>query len=98
MPQATPISPLRQRLIGDMTFRNFSPKTHRAFVHSAKILAEFLRRSPIKTTIYDLQLFRLHLSDRTYSVRVKNQSPTASRLLYRFTIPRYSLVSPTPIK
>jgi site-specific recombinase XerD len=96
MPQTTPISPLRQRLIDDMTLRNFSPKTHWAYVHGVKILAEFLRRSPDKASADDLRLFRLHLVDRGYSVHMINQSLAALRFFYRVTAPRDDLVATIP--
>jgi site-specific recombinase XerD len=92
----TPISPLRQRLIDDMTLRNFSPKTHWAYVHGVKILAEFLHGSPTKATADDLRLFRLHLVDRGYSVHMINQSLAALRFFYRVTEPRDDLVSTIP--
>jgi len=96
MPQPNSISPLRQRLIDDMTLRAFSPKTHWANVHGVKILAEFLHRSPTKATADDLRLFRLHLVDRGYSVHMINQSLAALRFFYRVTAPRDDLVATIP--
>jgi hypothetical protein len=54
MPQSTPITPLRQRLIDDTTLRAFSPKTHWSYIRGVNILAEFRPRSPVKATAYNL--------------------------------------------
>ena len=40
------ISPLRQRMIEDMTIRKLAPKTQRDYVQRIKNFAEFLGRSP----------------------------------------------------
>lgn len=56
MPQQSPISPLRQRLIDDMTMRRLSPKTQWAYLRSVKRIAEFVHCSPDKATTDDLRL------------------------------------------
>ena len=44
------ISPLRQRMIDDMTVRGFSPTTQRNHVRDVGRFATFLRRSPDTAT------------------------------------------------
>ena len=39
------ISPLRRRLIEDMTIRRLSPKTHHQYIRHVKKFADFLGRS-----------------------------------------------------
>ena len=41
-----PMSPLRRRMIEDMTVRNFTPDTQRDDIRAVKNLAAFLGRSP----------------------------------------------------
>jgi hypothetical protein len=41
-----PISPLRQRLIDDMTMRRFSQETQRNYIRDVGRFASFLGRSP----------------------------------------------------
>ncbi|WP_246736009.1 hypothetical protein [Enterovirga aerilata] len=41
-----PVSPLRQRLIDDMTMRRFSRETQRNYIRDVGRLATFLGRSP----------------------------------------------------
>ena len=40
------MSPLRRRMIEDMTIRNFGPKTQHDYVRSVRNLTVFLGRSP----------------------------------------------------
>ncbi len=44
--QIGPISPLRQRLIDDMTLRGFSTETQRNYLRDVGRFATWLRRSP----------------------------------------------------
>jgi hypothetical protein len=46
----TPVSPLRQRMIEDMSLRNLAPRTQEYYIRSCKKLAAFLRRSPDTAT------------------------------------------------
>ena len=62
MSEAT-ISPLRRRMIEDMTVRNFSADTQRNYIRGVKNLAIFLGRSPDTATPEELRLFQLHLTE-----------------------------------
>ena len=41
-----PITPLRQRMIEDMSVRRFTPATQRQYIRAVKRLAAFLGRFP----------------------------------------------------
>jgi integrase/recombinase XerD len=41
-----PISPLRQRMLEDMSLRGFTPDTQLDYIRAVKKLASFLGRSP----------------------------------------------------
>ena len=41
-----PISPLRRRMIEDMTIRKLAPKTQEAYIRAVKNFTVFLGRSP----------------------------------------------------
>src|ERR1700730_14490710 len=45
-----PISPLRARMIEDMSVRGFSEKTHSDYIRSVRALAAFIGRSPDTAT------------------------------------------------
>ena len=55
-----PISPLRQRMIEDMTVRNFVEKTRNDYIRQVKTFTSFLGRSPDTATAEDLRHFQLH--------------------------------------
>src|SRR3977135_3813036 len=54
------ISPLRRRMIEDMTIRKLSPKTQQGYIRTIKNLAAFLGRSPDKASFEDVRRFQLH--------------------------------------
>ena len=51
-----PISPLRQRMIEDMTVRRFNEKTQSNYIRQVKSFTVFLGRSPDQATAEDLPL------------------------------------------
>ena len=53
------ISPLRRRMIEDMTVRNFAAKTQHDYVQRVKSFAAFLGRSPDTAKPEDMRSFRL---------------------------------------
>ena len=57
------ISPLRQRMIEDMTARKLSAGTQKGHIRSCKRFAAFLKRSPDTTRREDLRRFQLHLAE-----------------------------------
>jgi hypothetical protein len=54
------ISPLRQRMIEDMSVRNFVEKTRNDYIRHVKTFTAFLGRSPETATPEDLRRFQLH--------------------------------------
>jgi site-specific recombinase XerD len=83
-----PISPLRQRLIDDMTIRRLAPTTQVAYVNGVKKFAAFIHCPPDKATTDDLRLFRLELARSGLSVAAINQAIAGIRLFYTVTLPR----------
>ena len=57
------LSPLRRRMIEDMTVRNFVEKTQNDYIRQVKTFAAFLGRSPDTATAEDLRLYQLHLTE-----------------------------------
>jgi integrase/recombinase XerD len=55
-----PISPLRRRMIEDMTVRNFVEKTRNDYIRHVRASTAFLGRSPDTATGEDLRGFQLH--------------------------------------
>jgi hypothetical protein len=61
---AQQISPLRQRMIEDMTIRNMSPSTQKIYVAAVANFSVFHGRSLDKLTFEDVRDYRLHLISR----------------------------------
>ena len=59
-----PVSPLRQRMIDDMTLRKLSPKTQSGYIRAVKSFTRFLGRSPDSATADDLRPSQLFLVDQ----------------------------------
>jgi integrase/recombinase XerD len=79
-----PISPLRQRMIEDMTVRNFVEKTRNDYIRQVSTFTAFLGRSPDKATPEDLRRFQLH--QRKSGVRPPSMNSTVAALRFFFTI------------
>ena len=83
-----PISPLRARMVEDMTVRNFVPATQREYIRAVKKLAAFLKRSPDTATADDLRAFQVHLSETGAKPGVINATVTALRFFFNVTVGR----------
>jgi site-specific recombinase XerD len=83
-----PISPLRQRMIEDMTVRNFTEKTRNDYVHHVSALAAFLKRSPDTATPEDLRRFQLHQTQTGVRAPSMNSSVSALRFFFTITLDR----------
>jgi len=81
-----PISPLRARMLEDMTVRNFVPATQREYIRAVKKLAAFLKRSPDTATADDLRAFQVHLSESGAKPGVINATVTALRFFFNVTV------------
>jgi integrase/recombinase XerD len=86
------ISPLRQRMIEDMNARKLSAATQRGHVHSCKLFAAFLKRSPDTATAEDIRRFQMHLAESGLSICNRNRIVTGLRFLFRVTLRRLDLV------
>jgi len=80
------ISPLRQRMINDMTVRNFVPDTQREYIRAVKNLTIFLERSPDTATAEDLRAFQLHMTVSGVRPPTINATVTALRFFFKVTV------------
>ena len=83
-----PISPLRQRMIEDMTLRKLSPQTQAAYIRAVINLTRFLARSPDTATPEDLRRYQLNLVDTGTSSNMLNATITALRFFFGVTLDR----------
>ena len=89
------ISPLRRRMIEDMTIRRLAPKTQHDYVQRVKNFAAFLGRSPDTASFEDVRRYQLHLASSGMSVPTLNQAVSTLRFFFRVTLKRYEIVEHT---
>ena len=85
------ISPLRRRLIEDMTIRRLGPRTQHDYIRHVKRFADFLGRSADKATAEDVHRYQLWLASIGTTVPTVNVSATALRFFFRVTLRRHDL-------
>lgn len=81
-----PISPLRARMVEDMTVRHFVPDTQREYIRAVKKLAAFLKRSPDTATAEELRAFQVHLTETGTPPPTMNATVTALRFFFKVTV------------
>ena len=77
------ISPLRRRMIEDMTIRNFVPKTQSDYIRRVKNFAVFLGRSPDSASREDVRRYLLHLASSGTGAAMVNGTGSALRFFFR---------------
>ena len=82
------LSPLRRRMIEDMTVRNFVEKTQNDYIRQVKNLTVFLGRSPDTATAEDLRLYQLHLTEGGVRSPTINAAVSAMRFFFSVTLDR----------
>ena len=89
------ISPLRQRMIEDMTIRKLAPKTQHDYVQRVKHFAAFLGRSPDTASFEDVRRYQLHLAASGAGVPTINQTVSTLRFFFKITLGRADIVNHT---
>jgi site-specific recombinase XerD len=92
----TPVSPLRQRMIEDMTIRKLAPRTQQTYIRFVKDFSAFLAASPAKASFEDLRRYQLHLVSSGTSATTINSRLTALRFLFMVTLRKPEAVAHLP--
>ena len=82
------MSPLRRRMIEDMTIRNLAPKTQQGYIRTIKNFAVFLGRSPDTASFEDVRRYQLHLAASGVGVPTLNHSVATLRFFFKVTLGR----------
>ena len=80
------LSPLRRRMIEDMTVRNLSPATQRSYLYAVTKFSRYFSRSPARLSVEDVRAFRVHLVSTGISWPALNQTVCALRFFYGVTL------------
>ena len=86
------VSPLRQRMIEDMTLRKLNPKTQTQYIRAVVRLTQHLGRSPARATAEDLRLFQLHLAETGVSSITINTTLTGLKFFFTHTLDQPELL------
>ena len=82
------VSPLRRRMIEDMTIRQFGEKTRRDYIRQVRAYTAFLGRSTDGADPEDLRRYQLHLASCGASCGRMNLASTALRFFFHVTLGR----------
>lgn len=88
-----PGTPLRARMIADMTARNLGPASQTSHLRACKRFAAWLKRSPETAEPDDVKDFQQHLVESGVSICTRNQTMTGVKFLFRVTLRRHDLVA-----
>src|SRR6201981_3163506 len=83
-----PISPLRRRMIEDMSVRNFVEKTRNDYIREVGPSTAVLGRSPDPATAQDLRRLQLHQTQTGVRAPSINGSVAALRFFFTVTLDR----------
>src|SRR5438309_5422368 len=89
------MSPLRRRMIEDMTIRKLAPKTQQGYIRTIKDFAAFLGRSPDTASFEDVRRFQLHLAASGAHIPILNHTVAALRFFFKITLMRADSIEHT---
>lgn len=82
------MTPLRRRMIDDMTLRNLSPATQQSYVYAVAKFSRFIGRSPDVLGGEDVRAYQLHLISLGCSWSHINKVACALRFMFGVTLER----------
>src|ERR1700747_1763633 len=82
----TTMSPLRRRMIEDMTIRNLSRSTQQSYIYAVAKFSRHFKRTPDQLGMEEVRAYQLHLVERKYSWTHINQVACALRFFYGITL------------
>jgi integrase/recombinase XerD len=89
------ISPLRRRMIEDMTIRKLAPRTQQSYIRTIRNFAVFLGRSPDTASAEDIRRFQLHLAAHGARPPILNHTVSALRFFFKVTLKRHDIIEHT---
>jgi site-specific recombinase XerD len=89
------MSPLRRRMIEDMTIRKFAPKTQHNYLQRVKNFATYLGRSPDTASFEDVRRYQLYLTASGVGIPTLNQAVSTLRFFFKVTLGRPDIIERT---
>jgi site-specific recombinase XerD len=97
MSEPTPIHPIRQRLIDDMTLRGFTAPTQKSYIRIVRNCLAHAKKPPKDLQVDDARAFLLHLQQSGVSVSTINSASVALRFFLRVTLGRGEHIERIPV-
>src|ERR1700731_2468528 len=91
-----PVSPLRRRMIEEMTMRKFAPRTQEGYIRAVRSFSAFLGASPDRASFEDLRRYQLQLVASGVGAPTIHHAVTAARFLFRGALPKPHVVARLP--
>jgi site-specific recombinase XerD len=85
-------TPLRRRMLDDMTVRNLSPATQQSYVYAVAKFSRFFDRSPDQLGVEEVRAYQIHLAGLGLSWSHINQVSCALRFFFGVTLGRKDVV------
>ena len=82
------MTPLRRRLLDDMTVRNLSPATQQSYVYAVAKFSRFFGLPPDRLGVEEVRAYQIHLAGRGMSWSHINQVSCALRFFFGVTLGR----------
>src|SRR6202795_1812263 len=96
-PTARKISPLRQRMIDDMTVRNFAPNTILCYLKQVSYFAQHFGRSPDRLGPEEIRSYQIYLAkERKVGISSRTVAVSALRFLYHVTLKQDRVIETIP--
>jgi site-specific recombinase XerD len=92
-----PITPLRQRMIEDMTIRRLKERTQDFYQRAVAKYAQHFRTSPAKLDYEHVRQYQLHLVQTGWKPGSVNHTMSALRFFYKVTLGRHDALEMIPL-
>jgi integrase/recombinase XerD len=76
------LSPLRRRMIEDMSVRNLAPTTQQSYLHHVAKFSRYFGRSPERLGLAEVRDYQVHLVSQRVSWGGLNQAVCALRFFF----------------
>src|SRR5512145_2384401 len=87
------ISPLRRRMIEDMTVRNLAPATQQSYLYAVAKFSRHFACSPARLGLEQVRAYQVHLAAQKRSWSHINQASCALRFFYGVTLGRSEVLT-----
>src|ERR1700676_2484820 len=94
---ARKVSPLRQRMIDDMTVRNLAPNTMLCYLKQVSYFAQHFGRSPDRLGPEEIPSYQIYSAkERRVSISSRTVAVSALRFLYHVTLKQDRVIEMIP--